>query len=441
LSLSQTDSTLSPAARRTFIASFLGWTLDAFDFFLLTFVVSKIAADFKSGIVEVTAAITLTLACRPLGALIFGWIGDRYGRRTPLMIDIAFYSVIELLTAFSPNFTIFLVLRALYGVAMGGEWGLGAAMAMEALPPQKRGFFSGLLQEGYMVGYLLAAAAYFIVFHFADQFGAAHYAWRILFVVGTLPALLIFYIRSHVPESPAWLASHRNRGSDPLCHPERSERSERSRRAGASIAANLPLFIYTVLFMAAMNFMSHGTQDLYATFLQVQHGFSTGMTSSLSIIAALGAIAGGIAFGAFSQRIGRRPALLIAALLGAVCVPLWAFSQTMVALAIGAFAIQFMVQGAWGVIPAHLNELSPAGSRGTFPGFTYQIGNLISAGAAQMEAHFATKNFPLANGTADYGRAMAIISLIMFAAVLVFTAIGYFVKPENRDAAFVPEAP
>lgn len=424
-------TTLTPAARKTFIASFLGWTLDAFDFFLLTFVVKSISGDFKVDIVAVAGAITLTLACRPLGALIFGWIADRYGRRTPLMIDIAFYSVIELLTAFSPNFTVFLVLRALYGVAMGGEWGLGAAMAMEALPAQKRGFFSGLLQEGYMVGYLLAAAAYFVVFHFAGQFGAAHYAWRILFVVGTLPALLIFYIRAHVPESPAWLA----RTVIPSKAPE-----GRVVEGRVSPLAHLPLFIYTVLFMAAMNFMSHGTQDLYATFLQVQHGFSTGTTSSLSIVAALGAIAGGIAFGAFSQRIGRRPALLIAAALGAICVPLWALSHTIVMLGAGAFAIQFMVQGAWGVIPAHLNELSPGGSRGTFPGFTYQIGNLISAGAAQMEAHFAAKNFALPNGTADYGHAMAVIALIMFAAVFVFTALGYLVKSENRDAAFIPEA-
>jgi SHS family lactate transporter-like MFS transporter len=418
---------LSPAARRTFIASFLGWTLDAFDFFLLTFVVSKIAADFNTGIVGVAGAITLTLACRPLGALIFGWIADRYGRRTPLMVDIAFYSVIELLTAFSPNFMVFLVLRALYGVAMGGEWGLGAAMAMEALPAKRRGFFSGLLQEGYMVGYLLAAGGYFLVFHFAGQFHAENFAWRILFGIGVLPALLIFYIRSHVPESPTWLARR-----TPVIPSAATE--GRLVEGRISIWRQLPLFIYTVLFMAAMNFMSHGTQDLYATFLQVQHGFSTGVTSMLSMIAAIGAIIGGIAFGAVSQHIGRRPALMIATVLGVLCIPLWTFSHTIVLLGAGAFAIQFAVQGAWGIIPAHLNELSPGGSRGTFPGLTYQLGNLISAGAAQMEAAFATRNFPLTNGTADYGRAMAVISVILFATVFVFTAIGYFVKPENRDA-------
>jgi SHS family lactate transporter-like MFS transporter len=409
---------LSPEARKTFVASFLGWTLDAFDFFLLTFVVSRIADDLKAGIVAVTGAITLTLACRPLGALIFGWIGDRYGRRTPLMIDIAFYSIIELLTAFSPNFTVFLVLRALYGVAMGGEWGLGAAMAMEALPPQRRGFFSGLLQEGYMVGYLLAAIAYFVVFHFAPMAGLSRFDWRILFAVGALPSLLILYIRANVPESAAWLSRKRARDFTPILQ-------------------HLPLFVYAVLFMAAMNFMSHGTQDLYATFLQKQLGFAPGTTSTLSIVAAFGAIAGGLTFGALSQRIGRRAAILTAVVIGAAFVPLWAFSSTIALLAAGAFAVQFAVQGAWGVIPAHLNELSPAGSRGTFPGFTYQLGNLISAGAAQMEAAFAQRNFALPNGTADYGRAMAILALIVLAAVFLLTAAGYLVKKENRTASFL----
>ena len=254
---------------------------------MLTFVIGRIASDLHSGIVEVTGAITLTLACRPLGALIFGWIADRYGRRTPLMVDVALFSLIELLTAFSPNFTVFLVLRALYGVAMGGEWGLGAAMAMEALPPQRRGFFSGLLQEGYMVGYLLAAVAYFIVFHFAPMLGLGKWDWRILFIVGTLPALLIFYIRAHVPESEAWLQRQNADGTGSAAvtgstgdvilsvgarQPQDRLSASRPEVEGQlPILRYLPLFVYTVLFMAAMNFMSHGTQDLYATFLQAQH--------------------------------------------------------------------------------------------------------------------------------------------------------------------------
>ena len=410
---------LSPAARKTFIASFLGWMLDAFDFFLLTFVVSRIATDFKRGIAEVTFAITLTLALRPVGALIFGWIGDRYGRRTPLMIDIAIYSIIELATAFSPNFTVFLVLRALYGIAMGGEWGLGAALAMEALPPKRRGLFSGILQEGYMVGYLFAAVAYFVVFHFTP------WGWRGLFVIGVLPAVLIFYIRAHVPESAIWRAGQ----AKPI-----------GLGAGSllqSFGRNWKLFIYAILFMAAFNFMSHGTQDLYATFLQVQHGFSPGLTSLLSIVAAFGAIAGGILFGGLSQHFGRRNSILVSVVLALFVIPLWAFSHSVVMLGVGGFLMQFMVQGAWGIIPAHLNELSPGDVRGTFPGLTYQMGNLISAGAAQMEATFAKTRFALPNGEADYAKALAVIAAIVFVAVIFFTLIGYLVRPERRDASLL----
>jgi SHS family lactate transporter-like MFS transporter len=415
---------LTPQARKTFVASFLGWSLDAFDFFLLTFVVARIAADFQRGIVEVAGAITLTLVCRPIGALLFGWIADRYGRRTPLMIDIAFYSLVELLTAFSPNFTVFLVLRALYGIAMGGEWGIGAAMAMEVLPPKRRGIFSGILQEGYMVGYLFAGAAYYLVFAFAGAAGLEEWNWRILFVVGALPALLIFYIRAQVPESPAWLAGRTIRMT-----PDRNELL-------VSLRRYWPLILYAVAFMSTLNFMSHGTQDLYATFLQKQHGFAPATVFALSVVAAFGAIAGGIAFGALSQRYGRRACILVCAVLGAALVPLWAFGQTVFVLGVGAFWIQFMVQGAWGVIPAHLNELSPAGARGTFPGFTYQLGNAISAGAAQTEAAFALK-FRLPGGGADYGKAMAIIATIVFACVFVLTALGYLVKEEDRDRDFL----
>jgi SHS family lactate transporter-like MFS transporter len=399
---------MTPAARKTFIASFLGWSLEAFDFFLLTFVVSRIATNFGKAVPEVAFAITLTLACRPIGALLFGWLADRYGRRTPLMIDIGFYSLIELLTAFSPNFTVFLVLRALYGVAMGGEWGLGAAMAMESLPPQKRGFFSGFLQEGYMVGYLLAALAYFLVFNFT------HWDWRGLFVIGVLPAGLILYIRASVPESPVWLAGRAQRIAAP------------PNLLWRSLRAHWPLFVYAVAFLAAMNAMSHGTQDLYATFLQKGRGFTHGQVTTLSIVAAVGAIAGGIMFGALSQRIGRRVVVMICAVLGACAIPLWAFSPTIALLALGAFAMQFMIQGSWGVIPAHLNELSPPEVRATFPGLTYQLGNLIAAGTAQLEASMAQHS--------SYGEAMALVTILVLAAVFALSAIGFFIRKENRFA-------
>ena len=401
--------------RRTFTASFLGWSLDAFDFFLLTFVISRVATDFNHAVKEVAFAVTLTLFCRPVGALLFGWLADRFGRRTPLMIDVGCYSVLQLLTAFSPNFTVFLVLRALYGIAMGGEWGVGAAIAMEAVPAKRRGLFSGILQEGYAAGYLFAALAYFVVFHFAAAAGLQAIDWRILFAVGSLPAFLVLYIRAYVPNStPAAAPGEKYASVDAL----------------REILRHWPLAIYAIAFMTAMNFMSHGTQDSYATFLQKQHGFAPGQVSTLSIIGAVGAIAGGIIFGALSQRIGRRASVIACAAIGIGVVPLWVFSHTVALLACGAFAIQFAVQGAWGVIPAHLNELSPPNARATFPGFTYQLGNALSAGTLQIEAWLAA-GFPLAGGGPNYARAMALVATVTFAAVIVLALIGFVVRPER----------
>jgi len=387
--------------------------LDAFDFLLLTFVITRIATSFDRTVADVTFALTLTLMCRPIGALLFGWLGDRYGRRIPLMIDIGFYSVIQLATAFSPNFTTFLILRAIYGVAMGGEWGLGAALTMESLPPQRRGAIGGMLQSGYMWGYLLAAGVYYAVFTFT------HWDWRALFVIGALPALLIFYIRSGVPESPAWLAGKAQRIS---ASPNFLLKS---------ILAHWPLFIYAIAFMAGLNALSHGTQDLYATFLQKQHGFAQGTTSLLATVGALGAIFGSIFFGTLSERFGRRAMVMLCCVFGAFAIPLWIFSQTKPLLALGVFVMQIAVQGCWGVIPAHLNELSPADVRGTFPGFTYQLGNLIAAGVAQLEAVLATK-MPLASGAPNYAASMALVAAIVLVSVFILAALGYFVRKETR---------
>ena len=394
---------LSPVQRRTFVAAFLGWTLDAFDFFLVTFIVKDIAEEFNQSRVAVLGAITLTLMFRPLGALIFGLMADRFGRRGPLMINIILYSVLELLSGFAPNFTILLVLRALYGIAMGGEWGVGAALALESLPAEARGLFSGLLQEGYATGYLLAAVAFYVVY--------PHFGWRGMFFVGAAPALLVVYIRSSVPESEAW----------------KKHKSRNLAETGNLWLAFLKqpgLFVYAIVLMAAFNFMSHGSQDLYPTFLRDQHGFGTGTTSALAIVANLGAIAGGLLFGGLSQQWGRRRAIVTAALLGILAIPLWVFAPTTALLALGAFILQFFVQGAWGVVPVHLNELSPGEVRATFPGFTYQFGNLISAGAAQIEGAFAKNSFPLPHGGADYAKALAVIMLIVFVAVAVVTSLG-----------------
>src|SRR6476646_1966496 len=401
---------LSRAQLNTFIACFLGWTLDAFDFFLLTFVFSSVGQEFGRSIEQVTFAITLTLMMRPLGAFIFGWLGDRFGRRIPLMIDIVFYSVIELLTAFAPNFGTFLLLRALFGIGMGGEWGLGASLAMESLPTHTRGLFSGILQQGYAVGYLLAAWVYWVVF--------PHFGWRGLFVAGALPATLVIYIRAHVAESPVWQR-------------DRAQRKHPRLRLSTLLKQHGLLFIYAALLMTAFNYMSHGTQDLYPTYLEEQRGFGVNAKSIISMVYATGAICGGTALGFFSQQWGRRRVIILSALCGMLLIPLWIFAPSTALLIAGGFLIQFMVQGAWGVVPVHLNELSPPEIRGTFPGLAYQLGNFAAAYAAQQQAWLAQR-FRMANGQPNYALTMAMVEAVVFIAIIILAAIG----PEERGKEF-----
>jgi len=400
--------------RNTFLACFLGWTLDAFDFFLLTFVIVPMAHDFGTSVADLGYAITITLAMRPVGAFIFGLLGDRFGRRIPLMIDIVFYSLMELLTAFSPSYTWLLIFRALYGIGMGGEWGLGASLAMESLPADARGLFSGILQQGYMFGYLFGALVYGIVF---PLFG-----WRALFVVGTLPALLVIYIRVKVPESPVWL-----RQTSTIISSSRIRSATTVRNFWTSLGNILKrhwlLFIYVILLMTAFNAMSHGTQDMYQTFLGEQRGLSVQAKSVIGIIYAVGAICGGILVGHLSQKFGRRRLIIITAICGIILIPVWVFSPALSMLVAGGFLMQFMVQGAWGIVPVHLNELSPGEVRGTFPGFAYQLGNLLAANTAVVEARLA-EHFRDAAGRPDYAKGLALFAFIIFIALIIITAIG-----------------
>ncbi len=362
---------LTPVQRNTFIACFLGWSLDAFDFFILIFCVNALAAQFQTKVSAIAEAIFLTLAMRPVGALLFGWMADRFGRRPTLMVDIIAYSVFELASAFAPSLKFFLIMRAFFGIAMGGEWGVGAALAFETLPAEGRGFFSGLLQEGYVVGNLLAAAVYGTLFPIVG--------WRGMFVIGALPAFLVIYIRTKVDESPAWLQGRASRATE--------------RHVGKDIATYLGSFLFLVVLMFGFNSFSHGTQDLYPTFLEKNHLFAPQTVRTVSIIGSIGALLGGICFGTWSERIGRRRAIAIAALLSIPMIPLWAYSHTVAMLAVGGFLMQFMVQGAWGVIPAHLNELSPPAVRGTFPGFAYQLGNLLASRNAVLQAKLVERRF------------------------------------------------
>ncbi len=388
---------LTPVQRNTFIACFLGWSLDAFDFFILTFCVSAIATQFQAKVSAVAEAIFLTLAMRPVGAFLFGLMADRYGRRLTLMVDIVAYSVFELASAFAPSLKILLITRALFGVAMGGEWGVGAALAFETLPAEGRGFFSGLLQEGYAVGYLMAALVYRTLF--------PTIGWRGMFVIGALPAFLIIYIRTKVDESPAWLQGRVSR--------------ESGKHIGKDILTYVGTFIFLVVLMFTFNSFSHGTQDLYPTFLQKDHHFTPQTVGLIAIIANVGALLGGIFFGTWSEKIGRRKAIVIAALLAIPVIRLWAYSHTVPMLALGGFLMQFMIQGAWGVIPAHLNELSPPAVRGTFPGFAYQLGNLLSSRNVVIQAKLAEQRYG-----GMYAPVLAWTVLIIATLVAVVTGSG-----------------
>ncbi|MFO1507995.1 MAG: MFS transporter [Lysobacterales bacterium] len=396
---------LDTSQRHTVFASFLGWTLDAFDYFLLVFVIPEVARDFHVGVTEVAFSLTVTLAMRPLGAWLFGRLADRYGRRPLLMVDVALFAVLEAASALAPSLAVLLVVRALFGVAMGGEWGIGASLAMESIPAPARGIVSGLLQEGYAVGYLVGALCYYALF---DTIG-----WRGMFALGIVPALLVLYIRRSVPESPVWRAQA---------------------HAGMGVGLRQTLrgqwgkVAYLIVLMALFNAFSHGSQDLYPTFLRLQKGFDTHVIGALTVVLNLGAIAGGLVFGALSERIGRRRAIVAASLLALPMIPLWSHGGSIVLLGIGVFGLQVAVQGAWGVVPVHLNELSPDRMRGTLPGFVYQSGNLLAAVTAPLLTSMAQARH------GDYGGVMAVFIAVVAIALAIVTALG----PEGRGVRFGP---
>ncbi len=409
----QTFRNLQPIQRHAFTACFLGWTLDAFDFFLLTFTLDAVGASFHISLKTATTAIFWTLCMRPVGALLFGWLAERFGRRRTLMLNILCFSVFELLSAFAPSFRSFLLLRALFGIAMGGEWGVGAALALETLPSENRGFFAGLLQEGYAAGNLLAAAAYGLLAVLYHGHGFA--PWRLLFLLGSLPSLLlVLYIGKSVAESPAWLA--------------RETLAPAQRSFGATLSLlgkHMPVFLALVLLMAGLNALSHGTQDLYPTFLKTVHHLSPRWTSLIAMVATTGALFGGPVWGSLSERWGRRRTLAASALLAIPVIPLWMGSHSLLLLALGGFLMQFMVQGAWGIVPAHLNELSPPALRALLPGLAYQLGNFLSSRNAVLQTGLAASVF---------GGNLAPVMAWTVAGVSIFVALIAYVGSERRGA-------
>lgn len=412
---------LTADQRNSFLAAQLGWTMDAFDYFLVVFVYADIAHTYNMSKADVAFLTTATLIMRPVGALLFGMWADRVGRRIPLMVNVSMYSVIGFLCAFSPNFTVLVVLRMLYGIGMGGEWGLGAALAMEKMPTERRGFFSGLLQEGYSFGYLLASLASLVIMNWAGL------SWRWLFAISIVPALIILIIRTRTEESEAW---------------ERTQERMKVTQTRIRDIIRNPIivrrFVYLVLLMTAFNWMSHGTQDVYPTFLSAPHAQGGAAISEvtakwIAVVYNIGAIVGGLVFGSLSERFGRRYTIIFCAVLGLPIVPLFAYSRTAALLCLGSFLMQLMVQGAWGVIPAHLTELSPDSIRGFYPGVTYQLGNLL-----------ASLNLPIQERLAQhhgYPFALTVTIVPVLIVVIFLTAIGKEAKGIRFGAGDSPDDP
>lgn len=388
-------------SRHALSAAFLGWMLDAFDFFVVVFLVGTLSQQFAVPKSAIVWSITATLAMRPVGALIFGLLADRYGRRLPLMANVIYFAVIEVACGFAPNFTVFLILRALFGIGMGGEWGVGAALAMEAAPRKQRGVLSGLLQSGYPVGYLLAALA--------ARFILPVWGWRAMFWIGGVPALLALYVRAKVPESEAW-QRHKASSMGDLFR---------------TLAANGRQLLYLIVLMALMNFLSHGTQDLYPDFLSSVHHFSGATVAWMAVLYNVGAVVGAVIFGWLSGPWGRRRSMLAAFALSICVIPFWAFGAGVWLLAVAAFLMQAGVQGAWGIIPVHLNELAPEKARGLVPGFSYQLGILIAAPTSNIE--YALRDH------FGYGKAMGGFEL------LILIAVGWAVwrGPEHTGRDFL----
>src|SRR5499427_3238444 len=402
--ISEAQIEKSPAVTRdhwyAVLASTIGWTLDSFDYFVVVMVLTEIAEEFHRTNAEVALTITLTLAFRPVGAFLFGLMAEKYGRRIPLMIDVLAFSALSVASGLAPTFGSFVVIRALFGIAMGGEWGAGASLVMEKVSPRWRGLLSGILQQGYTTGNLLASLAYFLI---VPRFG-----WRALFFLGGAPALLALFIRSKVKESEVWERTHRKEWS----------------QLWTVIKSNLTTFVYLVLFLTFMGFCGHGTQDMYPTFLKTQRGFSAQGAAVMTMIANLGALVGGVLVAMISDRAGRRRSIVCGLGIAVLVIPLWVFSPSTAMLALGAFLIQFGVHGAWGVVPAHISELVPDQIRGFMPGFAYQCGILLAGTITYLQALFGSAT--------SYSNAMALTAVAVFASTAVVVSLG----PEKRGVVF-----
>lgn len=411
-----------------FWSGWLAWTCDALDFFSVSLTVTNLAVQFGKSSQKITTAITLTLLFRSAGAVIFGILSDRFGRKWPLVINLIICCVLELGTGFVQTFPQFLAVRSLFGIAMGGIWGLSSSNALENIPVELRGLASGILQQGYAVGYLLAAVINLTI--------VAHHTWRALFYFGACISFFAAIVRALVPESEVFIKAkelEKAKGANTT-----TKTKVFIHETKEMLKIHWKLCIYAVLLMTGFNFLSHGSQDLYPTYLETTKGFSSHDATIATIIGNCGAIAGGAIAGWGSQYIGRRLTIIICVLLVGAFIPLWIIPSSFSALSAGAFWIQFGVQGAWGVIPIQLAEMSPPAFRATFPGVAYQIGNMVSSASAQIEATAGShiKTTIIENGQPkvvnDYATVQGILIGVVAAYVIIVTIVG----PENHSSHF-----
>lgn len=376
----------------------LGWVLDAFDFFVIVFLFDILSAHFGVRKRDIVFTIPLVLAMRPVGALLFGTLADRFGRKVPLMVCVAYFSLVSLASAYAPTYGWFAVLRALYGIGMGGYWGIGASYAMESTPVRWRGVFSGILQSGYPLGYLLAALGMATL---APLFG-----WRSLFFVSLSVAALVVLLAAFSPESRAW----------------KEHAAESVGTLFKTVAKHWRIFVYLLALMTMMTSLSHGTQDLYPDFLRSIPGIAKTKVLGMELVYGVaifynvGAILGALFFGELSHRFGRRRAMLFALAVCIVSIPWWAFGVTVATLLAGSFVMQSGVQGAFGVIPAHLNEMSPDTARSLFPGFVYQMGVLLASPTVYIET--------LLRDHFGYPKALTLFELCVILTLGVLLALG-----------------
>ncbi|RIA91583.1 major facilitator superfamily protein [Glomus cerebriforme] len=392
----------------TFLVSLLTWTFVSFDYFIVTFTLPYIAKDFKLRPSDVAVSITLMLTFRPLGALIFGLLSDRYGRKYPLMANIFIFSGLQLASGFAPNFLTYSITRAIFGLAMGGEWGLGAALTMEVLPLESRGLLSGVLQEGYALGFLLAAVVYYAVI--------IDWGWRATYYIGSFPVLLVIIIYFLVPESEEWKRQRTQ---------HETSKSSSFKKVQLIIINHWKIFIFTTTLMTALNFIVHGSKDLYPTFLKVQLDFTPGQITFITIIANIGSIIGGLISGYICHFLGRKNAMITFIFLAGCFLPLYVIPRNYIILTIGAFAVYLCIGGGWGVIPVYLNEIAPIELRGTFPGLVFQLGTLLASSSAQIEAFFG--EMLKEDKSPDYGLTIACLTGTFVVIIIILLKLTNFV--------------